>query len=197
MNVGKAPKTTHRRTKADFRFNDARLCFSFAGTLGDRGKPVPYERLTRPADLGRWCVESSCAESPPPCDEADLFRAKELREAIQRIGEAMSAGIPPDHRDISIINQAAAKPPAVPQLSTEATSVRWTSERLDEVLSTVARDLIAIVDSEHRDRIRICGNADCGVPFVDNSRAGVRRWCSMTTCGALVKKRTYRAKHRG
>ncbi len=61
-----------RRTKADFRFKDARLCFSFAATLGDRGKPQPYERLVRPADLARWCLESGGVGALPSCSGLDL-----------------------------------------------------------------------------------------------------------------------------
>ncbi|WP_242910529.1 CGNR zinc finger domain-containing protein [Actinomadura terrae] len=189
-------RTGGRRTKADFRFDDARLCFGFAGTLADRGKAVPFERLAGPADLSRWCVESGCTGVAPVCTEADLARAKELREAIQRVGEAMAAGIPPGSADVTVINRAAAEPASAPELSADALSVRWHGDGVEAVLSMVARDLIALCDSEYRGRVRICGNPDCGVPFVDTSRAGARRWCSMKTCGALAKKRAYRARLR-
>jgi predicted RNA-binding Zn ribbon-like protein len=79
-----------------------------------------------------------------------------------------------------------------PELVAGATKVRWVGSGLEAVLSTVARDLIAICDSPLKDRVRICENEECGVPFVDTSRAGIRRWCSMSTCGALIKKRAYR-----
>lgn len=190
----KGNNPTKRRTKADFRFNDARLCFSFAGTLGDRGKPRPYERLVSPDDLARWCVESGCLGTPPVCTDADLVHAKELREAIQRFGEAMAGRLPTDPQDVAIINRAAAKPPPAPELLADGTSVRWIGNGLDAALSSVARDLVALCDSPLRGRVRICENEECGVPFVDTSRAGGRRWCSMSTCGALSKKRTYRAR---
>lgn len=185
-----------KRTKADFRFQDARLCFSFAGTLGDRGLSQPYERLTTPDDLARWCAESGCVDAPPPCTEADLDRAKALREAIQRAGAALAAGSSIGTSDIAIINRAAARPPSVPVLSPDGAEMRWSGDGLDAALSLVARDLIALCASPLRDRVRICGSAACGVPFVDTSRAGARRWCSMNTCGATAKKRAYRARQR-
>jgi predicted RNA-binding Zn ribbon-like protein len=185
-----------RRTKADFRFQDARLCFGFAGTLGDRGRPAPYERLATPDNLARWCAESGCVDAPPACTEADLARAKELREAIQRAGAALAAGAPIAAADIAIINRAAARPPSVPELSPDGAEMRWSGDGLDAALSLVARDLIALCASPLRDRVRICGSAACGVPFVDTSRAGTRRWCSMNTCGATAKKRSYRARRR-
>ncbi|MGW2544562.1 CGNR zinc finger domain-containing protein [Kitasatospora sp. NPDC001574] len=183
-----------QRAKADFRFDDARLCFAFAGTLADRGTDAPFERLARPEDLSRWAVESDCTTAAPPCTEADLGRARRLREAIQRTGLALADSAPPSPEDVALVNRAAAEPPSTPELAPDATTVRWHGATVAAVLSTVARDLIALCASEHRTRVRICGNPDCGVPFVDTSRAGARRWCSMKTCGALVKKRAYRAR---
>ncbi|MGV9270239.1 CGNR zinc finger domain-containing protein [Kitasatospora sp. NPDC003701] len=183
-----------QRAKADFRFDDARLCFAFAGTLADRGTDEPFERLARPEDLGRWAVESDCTTAPPPCTEADLDRARQLREAIQRTGRALADAAPPSFEDIVLVNLVAAEPPSTPELTPDAATVRWRGDAVAAVLSMVARDLIALCASEHRTRVRICGNPDCGVPFVDTSRAGARRWCSMKTCGALAKKRAYRAR---
>jgi predicted RNA-binding Zn ribbon-like protein len=47
---------------------------------------------------------------------------------------------------------------------------------------------------ELRARIRLCENPKCAGLFLDGSRAGIRRWCSMRTCGAAAKKRAYRAR---
>ncbi|WP_394825215.1 CGNR zinc finger domain-containing protein [Pendulispora albinea] len=190
------PPAAQRRTKADFRFMGARLCFAFAATLGDRGKAEAFERMVRPADLARWCVESGCIDTPPTCTDDDLVRAKELREAIQRVGEALANRTPTDPRDVAIINRAAAKPPLAPALAPDATAVRWLGDELDAVLSLVARDLITLCASPLRERVHLCENPACVAPFVDASRAGERRWCSMNTCGALSKKRGYRARLR-
>lgn len=38
-----------------------------------------------------------------------------------------------------------------------------------------------------RDRLRVCGN--CTWLFLDHSRNGSRRWCSMESCGTAVKVR--------
>ncbi|WP_327675329.1 CGNR zinc finger domain-containing protein [Kitasatospora sp. NBC_00458] len=183
-----------QRAKADFRFDDARLCFAFAGTLADRGADTPFERLARPEDLGRWAVESGCATAAPPCSGADLDSARRLREAVQRTGRALADAAPPSPEDIALVNRAAAAPPSTPELAPDAATLHWHGDTVAAVLSMVARDLITLCASEHRTRVSICGNPDCGVPFVDTSRAGARRWCSMKTCGALVKKRAYRAR---
>ncbi|MEU3565930.1 ABATE domain-containing protein [Kitasatospora sp. NPDC006786] len=194
MSDGDGRREGRQRARTDFRFDDARLCFAFAGTLADRGKDVQVERLAGPEDLSRWGVESGCTTVAPSCSGDELEGARRLREAIQRIGVALAEGTAADHEDVAVINRAAAEPTSVPALSADAESVRWDGDGVAAVLSMVARDLIELCGSEQRTRVRICGNPDCGTPFVDTSRAGARRWCSMKTCGALVKKRAYRAK---
>ncbi|MFE6055253.1 CGNR zinc finger domain-containing protein [Kitasatospora sp. NPDC056446] len=183
-----------QRAKADFRFDDARLCFAFAGTLADRGTDTPFERLARPEDLSRWAVQSACTSTAPTCTDADLDHARQLREAVQRTGRALADAVPPSPEDIALVNRAAAAPTSVPELAPDAATVRRHGDSVTAVLSMVARDLIALCASEHRTRVRVCANPDCGAPFVDTSRASARRWCSMKTCGALVKKRAYRAR---
>lgn len=185
-----------RRTKADFRFQDARLCFSFVATLGDRGKPESYERLVSPNDLARWSVESGCLATPPRCFPPHLIRATALREAIYSAGKALAAKQRIDSEQIAVINSAAAIPAPVPELSIDSTTVTWAGTGIEAVLSSVARDFISLYGSPLRDRVKICQNAACGIPFVDTSRGGLRRWCSMTTCGALAKKRSYRSRRR-
>jgi CGNR zinc finger len=44
-------------------------------------------------------------------------------------------------------------------------------------------------------RVRRCTNPDCNILFLDTSRPGKRRWCSMATCGNQAKKANQRARH--
>jgi predicted RNA-binding Zn ribbon-like protein len=176
-----------RRAKSDFRFRNTRLCFTLPATLGDRGSSEPYERLQEPRDLARWCVEIGLFERPPIVDELRLSKAVTLREAIQRTGEAIVRGQTPEASDITQINVAASVE-VVPQLSEDGTSIRWVAGSVEGALSYVARDAIELYSSKLRQRIRICENPECAGLFVDESRPGKRRWCSMTTCGDQAKK---------
>ncbi|GAA0262401.1 hypothetical protein GCM10009527_068010 [Actinomadura nitritigenes] len=58
----------------------------------------------------------------------------------------------------------------------------------------MARDALDLVTSPALGRVRACAGADCGALFLDTSRPGTRRWCSMNTCGNRAKKDTQRAK---
>lgn len=50
--------------------------------------------------------------------------------------------------------------------------------------------------AEHPDRIRRCAGAACVLYFYDTSRGGVRRWCSMETCGNRAKASRHYARAR-
>jgi predicted RNA-binding Zn ribbon-like protein len=57
--------------------------------------------------------------------------------------------------------------------------------------------LLALLD-EHPARVRKCANPDCPFWFLDTTRSGTRRWCSMTVCGNRLKaRRHYRRQHHG
>ena len=64
-----------------------------------------------------------------------------------------------------------------------------------QALSSVARDAVDVF-GRHRDRVRECGADDCPLVFLDLSRAGNRRWCSMQRCGNRHKVRLHRARGR-
>lgn len=60
----------------------------------------------------------------------------------------------------------------------------------------------AVVDAvamlgDRPDRIRTCEHADCTLWFLDTSKAGRRRWCSMDQCGNRAKARRHYARSTG
>jgi predicted RNA-binding Zn ribbon-like protein len=57
------------------------------------------------------------------------------------------------------------------------------------------RNLLRLLD-EHPDRVRECANPDCVHWFLDTTRSGTRRWCTMSVCGNRNKaRRHYRRRH--
>lgn len=59
---------------------------------------------------------------------------------------------------------------------------------LNHELALQAFDLLRTLPLE---RTRICTGLRCGWVFIDGSRAGRRRWCSMATCGNASKGRAH------
>jgi hypothetical protein len=57
------------------------------------------------------------------------------------------------------------------------------------------RGLLRLLD-EHPARVRKCANPDCPFWFLDTTRSGTRRWCSMNVCGNRLKaRRHYERQH--
>jgi predicted RNA-binding Zn ribbon-like protein len=56
----------------------------------------------------------------------------------------------------------------------------------------VARDCIDLLGGPLSGRVRNCSGEGCGVLFLDTSRQGLRRWCSMAACGNTAKVQAFR-----
>ncbi|TFV55539.1 hypothetical protein E4P41_17085 [Geodermatophilus sp. DF01-2] len=65
---------------------------------------------------------------------------------------------------------------------------------LDRPLWPLAVQAVELLRSASLDRLRQCGH--CRWLFLDTSRNGSRRSCSMAACGSIMKMRRYRAVHR-
>ena len=58
-----------------------------------------------------------------------------------------------------------------------------------------ARSLLGLLD-EHPERVHKCANPECVLWFLDTTRSGTRRWCSMSACGNRLKaRRHYQRQH--
>jgi predicted RNA-binding Zn ribbon-like protein len=62
------------------------------------------------------------------------------------------------------------------------------------LLGPVALGAARLVAVVRADRLRPCASPRCGAWFVDTSKGGRRRWCSMARCGNREKAATHRAK---
>lgn len=124
---------------------------------------------------------------------ADLAGVRTVREAIWQLAQAAVTGGRFATRYVRVVNDAAASPPPRDEMAPDGT--RRTVPPVDaaQALSALARDAIDLFTGPLRSRVRTCAADDCGLLFVDASRPGQRRWCSMNRCGAREKMRRYRA----
>ena len=174
----------------EFPFRSDRLCLDFVSTLGSR-RTLKLERLKAPSDLKRWAREAGMGELQR-ASTTELARALQLREAIHALVAAEALKQP---ASIAVLNRAAAHPPLVPQLDQAGDSSTWLpSASVDQVLSTIARDAIDLQSGSLRTRVKECAGIDCTILFLDTSRPGTRRWCSMEVCGNQLKSASLRAK---
>ncbi|MGK8522038.1 CGNR zinc finger domain-containing protein [Nocardia asteroides] len=171
------------------RFRTGRAALDLVHTGGE-GDLAVWEIVHTVEDLRRFLgvileLGELRAEAP------DLPAMRTLRAAIARAGYGRAAGERLTPEDIAAINIAAARPPLVPELRIDGTR-GFADPTAAAALSTLARDAIDLFTGPLAGRIRVCAAQDCGLLFVDSSRPGRRRWCSMDRCGNLSKVRRYR-----
>ncbi|GAA4242209.1 hypothetical protein GCM10022254_74340 [Actinomadura meridiana] len=93
------------------------------------------------------------------------------------------------------VNDAAALPTPVPRLDA-AGHLSWhAADPVPATLALVARDALDLVTAPEIAHVHECAGPGCQALFLDSSRPGTRRWCSMNTCGNRVKKETLRGRH--
>jgi predicted RNA-binding Zn ribbon-like protein len=178
-----------------FWFDAGAVCLDFAHTGGE-GQFAKFEMLLSPADLGEWLAEPPLgAAMTAPLTARDLTAAKALRQAIWDAAHAQAAGRPLSAEAVATINAAALAAPLVPELTADGTTAGWAPPvRATQALSTLARELIELLSGPLAGRIRECASDTCPMVFVDSSRPGARRWCSMDRCGNRHKLRALRAR---
>lgn len=125
---------------------------------------------------------------------AEVAAARALRDALWRLAEAHVSALPPGPDDLAAVNDAAAHPPLTARLTAEGERAWVAGATGTGLLSTVARDAVELFTGAYAHRIRTCGADDCRLLFVDTSRPGKRRWCSMERCGNRHKVRAHRAR---
>ena len=170
------------------------LCLEFANTRYWRGQAVPTETLNAAEDLAAWAA-GNVSKDARPLAKREFERALEMRETIYRVFEATTRGKVPASADVEALNEALAAAPARRSLKRERSGFSWDVDlksatalaQLAPVLWT-AGDLLT---GAKLDKVRRCANPECGWLFLDDSRAGKRRWCSMTSCGNRAKARRH------
>jgi len=198
------------------------LCLDYANTLGWRGS-APAETLHGLPDLVKWCAASGgllagaidaggdwggaawCERRP--AEAAAIFnRAIAIRESIYRIFHAIaSGGAPADHdfdQDLTDLNRALQETPARSALQRAASGFGWRVELKRPASAPAllapalwsAGDLLA---GAHLERVRECANGECLWLFLDESKNGTRRWCSMSACGNRAKAHRHYARLKG
>jgi predicted RNA-binding Zn ribbon-like protein len=148
------------------------------------------------ADFAGPRVGGTDAPAVPSPDRALVASARELREAIAHLVDAARQGggtaVDPDR--VRSVNLAAAFATPVPRLEASG-RLRWhADDPVRALLSLAAQDALELVVSPAATRVRMCAGPHCGALFLDNSRPGTRRWCSMGTCGNRAKKNTFRGR---
>ena len=176
-----------------FKFRGGSLPLDFGATLAGRRLPEPRDLLAGPDDLARWFVAAGLAKERPAVTARVLQQARELREAIYRLALARIGKRPLPEADRVLLNRRAAGATPAPHLDRNGSYS--TTGSASDLLSLIAREAVELFGSALGDRIRRCEGENCALLFVDTSRSGARRWCSMAGCGNKAKVASFRARN--
>jgi predicted RNA-binding Zn ribbon-like protein len=130
-----------------------------------------------------------------PADARKTFeRAIRLRATLDELFRAVAHGTSPSSAVIANLgsDEAEALGHAAFSRSGEAFEWRWSSEDLGRPLWPVVHAAIGLLTGDRLDRVKGCGG--CRFLFLDETKNGSRRWCSMDDCGTASKVRSYVAR---
>lgn len=182
------------------------LCLAYVNTRYWRGQATPTETLHNVDDLLAFCrgearVPPAVAGALQAQWQSDAFRARAefdraiaLREALNRLFGARVLGAQPLQSDLAALEAALSAVPARTRLLPVRDGFAWEVEAEPSLMLALtpvlwsASDLLAGPVGQ---QVRRCANPECLFLFLDTSRAGNRRWCSMSSCGNRAKARRH------
>jgi predicted RNA-binding Zn ribbon-like protein len=186
----------------------AHPALDFANTMGALPDGAPREYLTDYAALIAWGLRlgllsraeaadlrERAADAPEPAARA-VCAARDLRGAIYGLFAAHAVGTSPPRGVLARFNRhlARAQTHAVLTATRSGFHRAWTGgdAPLERVLWPVAAEAAALLTSDQLARVRQCAGENCLWLFLDVSKNGSRRWCSMSDCGNRAKVRRFR-----
>ncbi|KVC48714.1 CGNR zinc finger domain-containing protein [Burkholderia diffusa] len=185
------------------------LSIDFANTLYWRGSDAPTETFGALDDLFTWCREQAGVPSglADMCrarvkekggEPAMLARALALREALYRLFHAQAERCEPRADDLALLGGFLAE--AAPRVALARIDGRYAwriggaDATLPALLSPVLWSATDLLGSARLAKVKRCANDACQWLFIDDSKNGSRRWCSMSSCGNRAK--AYRHYHK-
>jgi len=200
----------HQPAGWTFELLGGRLCLDFANTVSGKRLREPVERLRTWSDLVSWGRQTGAlgedlarrldaeGQRRPGEAAAALRRALDLREALFRIFRSAAEGREPAAEDLEILGSVLSRARSRERLLRVGERYRLVfpegEATLDAVLWPVVRSAAELLTSDELARVRICEATPvdgCGWLFLDETRSGTRRWCSMKDCGNRAKARRH------
>ncbi len=169
----------------------------------------PKELLRDPEALVRWLVASGILKSQKGKALARKWKStrtatmflEELiafRERLRAVVVRQEAGGSVSDAFLAELNLLLERHPSVIALRRKSERLQreavFEPEKPEEVWGPIAKAVAELLSDAPPGRVRKCEG--CIVHFLDTSKKGSRRWCSMNMCGNKVKVAAYQRRHR-
>jgi predicted RNA-binding Zn ribbon-like protein len=187
------------------------LCLDFANTRYWRGTETPTEGLGGIGDVVAWCKSAGLISEPaaegarrwweeqPDRGAAAFLEAIALREALYEVFRAIADGKEPPEDAMRALNAALARAPSRLGIERQGGNFAWRIPHTSEpavaaLLAPVVWSGTELLLGSRLPRVRHCANERCLWLFLDDSKSGTRRWCSMSACGNRAKAHRHYAR---
>lgn len=178
-------------------FDAGNLGLDFINTRGGGDERIDLLRTGQ--DLRHWMVDAGLSSpdsllgllAPTPDTRILLNEAKRLRDDIEALVGAfrVEQGLP--GTALHNVNRTLAASREGAGLRVVDGSARLetfeTSDSLLAPLVPIALAAAQLLVAADPNRVRRCASKRCGLWFLDSSKNGRRRWCSMARCGNRAK----------
>lgn len=190
----------------EFEYIAGNPVLDFHNTVAWPPKGKSNDRLRRPADLVRWGTESGIVTSDEArklrsyCirngsrSRAELAETLRLRELVHDLFSDFVEGRAPAEAAIGKLNQHLKRLRSRQRIEWRNGELRWSpvaGKGTITIMDRVALRAAELITSEDLQRLRTCANPECGWLFLDTTRNGIRKWCSMAECGGRAKSKRY------
>ena len=177
------------------------LSLELVNTVAWRGS-APADSLHGLADLLEWLGSSGAMPArviaelrkwfdAHPAAAAPVFaEAIGIRETLYRLFHSLATGSAPASEDIRRLNGALGATAPRASLARAERGFGWRIEAKPTAAAILAPVLWSAADmlvGADCARVRECANHRCLWLFLDQSKNGTRRWCSMQSCGNRAK----------
>lgn len=183
------------------QFDGGTLCLDFTNTVHHRKKDPMPDYLQHMLDLIAWAKQIQLIDT----DKNDLLNRKaihsekessqffkesiKLRETLYQIFYALSMGSPIAPAELKRFNYFLQKHYSRISISEQNGSYQqgWDlpADSFLQLTAPIVKDAAVLLSSDKTGRIKECPS--CGWLFLDSSKNGKRRWCSMKSCGSSIK----------
>lgn len=168
------------------------VALNFVNTAEERGHPDAGDALRTVDDLRLWgqrrgVIARGADSDPRPLE---LPAAVEARELLYRLFLCRAGGRRAQIADLSQLSRLAATAYQAAHLNQEADgrlSWSWDPSQLATVRHVAVTSAVQLLSQSPTTRLKQCPGDHCGWFFLDITKRGNRRWCSMSECGQEAK----------
>ncbi|HEY5519983.1 MAG TPA: CGNR zinc finger domain-containing protein [Candidatus Limnocylindrales bacterium] len=128
-----------------------------------------------------------------------LQRIQKTRGALRELLDAAVDRRPPAENALREVNRALRAPyvyELVPAADGVSLDHRHEGDPISGALARLSEAVARELTQDDKERLRICANDECRWVFRDNSPAGRRKWCDMSSCGNRAKAARHRERKR-